>query len=86
MGNGAYLNDMTVQRRGPENPPRLQSVYKQILGQVPKGRPTDKRGFRLRYWQISVKIFQQSKEMTKNPSLGINKETKSSEKVDSDFS
>ena len=38
MGNGVSLNGMTMQRRVHKNPPRLQSVYKQILGQVPKGR------------------------------------------------
>ena len=77
MRNGASLNGMTMQRRIHKNPPRLQSVYKQILGQVPKRRPPDKSGFPLCYWQISVKMFQRSEEITKNPGFGINKETKS---------
>ena len=49
MGNGAFLNGMTMQRRIPENLPRFQSVYKPVLGQVPKSLPTDKSGFYLRY-------------------------------------
>ena len=60
MGNGVFLNGMTMLRRVHENPPRLHLVYKRIPGQVRKGRPTDESGFPLRYWQISVKIFQRS--------------------------
>ena len=50
MGNGVFLNGMTMQRRVHENLPRLQSVYKKIFGQVPRGRPTDESGFPLRFW------------------------------------
>ncbi len=50
MGNGVFLNGMTMQRRIRKNPLRLQSVYKEIHGQVPKGCLTDESGFPLRFW------------------------------------